>query len=98
MLLFSKCIIQTLHYPQGVNQQVSQEKTNWFVLLLEIIIVIFQHNFFFMSFDSVLHLSKKLFPPWLLQTNNKWFLEGTVKDCTESKKCLLSVLSHNQPA
>lgn len=28
---FSKQIMQTPHYPQGINEQVSQEKTNWFV-------------------------------------------------------------------
>lgn len=48
MLLFSKWIIQTPHYPQGVNQQIYQEKTNWFVM--ERIIVIYQDKFFLYVF------------------------------------------------
>lgn len=55
MLLFSKWIVQTPHYPQGVNQQISQEKTNCFVM--ETIIVIYQHkkkiNVFWLSESSV---------------------------------------------
>lgn len=57
-------MIQTPQYPQGANQQISQEKTNWFVM--ETIIAIYHHNkIFLMSFDSMNPVSKKLFPPWL---------------------------------
>lgn len=33
----------------------------------------------FMSFDLVNPVSKKLFSPWLLQTNNKWFFATPVE-------------------
>lgn len=81
MLPFSKWIIQTPHYAQGENQQISQEKTSWFVM--ETIIAIYQHKKIFMPFDSVKPVSKKLFPPWLLQTNNKCFLKKQFKNYSD---------------
>lgn len=46
---------------------------------METIIAICQQTNFFMSFDPDNPVLKKLFPRWLLQTNNKWFLATPVE-------------------
>lgn len=61
--------------PRCKSTNISRENK----LVMETIIAICQQTNFFMSFDPDNPVLKKLFPRWLLQTNNKWFLATPVE-------------------